>query len=56
MHRVWVIGKSLRRGTFDLVQNRINVRLFHLWLVGQHIAHVVRERCARLNFLQQFVE
>ena len=27
-------------------------RLFHLWLVGQHVAHVIRQRCARLNFFQ----
>src|SRR5439155_23500708 len=52
MQGVWITGKSLRRGTFDLVENRINVWLFYFWLVGQHVARIIRKRCARLNLLQ----
>ena len=56
MHCVWIVGKRLRRGTLNLVQDRINVRLVHLWLVGQNVPHIVRQRRTRLNFLQQLVE
>src|SRR5437764_9577017 len=56
MHCVWIARKSLRRGTLNLVQDRIDVRLVYLWLVGQNVAHIVRKRRACLNFLQQFVE
>src|SRR5439155_13422259 len=34
MHRIGIAGKSLCRGTLNLVQDRIDVRLVHLRLVG----------------------